>query len=185
VTVPRRIQLRRVKGWRLPPGAVKVADTSKYRNPYRPAERSPEANARVKARYRQHLADHPELVEAARRELAGRDLACYCPPDLPCHADVLLEVANQPEGEGRCARQPLIRTGKLAKLDPLERQLYAGVALYCCTSEVASCADHPSGYTWRVGMVRDGDGFAPADEDDAACPECGTVGKQLSEVRSR
>ncbi len=29
-----------------------------------------------------------------RRELAGRDLACWCPLDGPCHADVLLEVAN-------------------------------------------------------------------------------------------
>ena len=26
--------------------------------------------------------------------LAGRDLACWCPPDQPCHADVLLELAN-------------------------------------------------------------------------------------------
>ncbi|HEY9371501.1 DUF4326 domain-containing protein [Streptomyces sp.] len=28
------------------------------------------------------------------RELAGRDLACWCPLDQPCHADVLLEIAN-------------------------------------------------------------------------------------------
>ena len=27
-------------------------------------------------------------------ELRGRDLACWCPPDRPCHADVLLELAN-------------------------------------------------------------------------------------------
>lgn len=27
-------------------------------------------------------------------ELAGRDLACWCPLDQPCHADVLLEIAN-------------------------------------------------------------------------------------------
>ncbi len=29
-----------------------------------------------------------------RRELRGRDLGCYCRLDQPCHADVLLEVAN-------------------------------------------------------------------------------------------
>ncbi len=29
-----------------------------------------------------------------RRILRGHDLAC-CPLDLPCHADVLLEVANR------------------------------------------------------------------------------------------
>jgi hypothetical protein len=27
-------------------------------------------------------------------ELRGKDLACYCPLDKPCHADVLLELAN-------------------------------------------------------------------------------------------
>lgn len=30
-----------------------------------------------------------------RHELAGQDLACTCPPEYSCHADVLLEVANQ------------------------------------------------------------------------------------------
>jgi hypothetical protein len=29
-----------------------------------------------------------------RSELRGRDLVCWCPPDQPCHADVLLEIAN-------------------------------------------------------------------------------------------
>lgn len=34
-------------------------------------------------------------VEEIRAELAGRDLACWCPLDQPCHADVLLELANR------------------------------------------------------------------------------------------
>jgi hypothetical protein len=34
-------------------------------------------------------------VEDVKRELPGRDLACYCPLDEPCHADVLLAVANE------------------------------------------------------------------------------------------
>lgn len=29
-----------------------------------------------------------------RAELAGKNLACWCPLDQPCHADVLLEIAN-------------------------------------------------------------------------------------------
>ena len=29
-----------------------------------------------------------------RRYLGGRDLVCWCPLDEPCHADVLLEIAN-------------------------------------------------------------------------------------------
>lgn len=33
-------------------------------------------------------------VEDVRRELAGKDLACWCPLDQPCHADVLLEISN-------------------------------------------------------------------------------------------
>jgi hypothetical protein len=28
-------------------------------------------------------------------ELRGRDLCCWCPLDAPCHADVLLELANR------------------------------------------------------------------------------------------
>lgn len=34
-------------------------------------------------------------VEDIRRELAGRDLACWCRLDQPCHADVLLAIANE------------------------------------------------------------------------------------------
>lgn len=30
----------------------------------------------------------------AVRDLCGLDLACWCPLDQPCHADVLLEIAN-------------------------------------------------------------------------------------------
>ena len=29
-------------------------------------------------------------------ELRGKNLACWCPPSQPCHADVLLELANRP-----------------------------------------------------------------------------------------
>ncbi len=31
-----------------------------------------------------------------QRELRGKNLACWCPLDQPCHADVLLELANAP-----------------------------------------------------------------------------------------
>ena len=34
------------------------------------------------------------LREAIRTELAGKDLACWCPPGQPCHADALLQIAN-------------------------------------------------------------------------------------------
>lgn len=38
-------------------------------------------------------------VDDIRRELAGRDLVCWCPPGRPCHADVLLQIANPPGEE--------------------------------------------------------------------------------------
>jgi hypothetical protein len=36
----------------------------------------------------------PFTIDNARRELKGRDLVCWCKPGVPCHADVLLAVAN-------------------------------------------------------------------------------------------
>jgi hypothetical protein len=44
--------------------------------------------------YREWLRIRPDLVEKARVELAGLDLMCWCKPELPCHADVLLAVAR-------------------------------------------------------------------------------------------
>ncbi|WP_423201249.1 DUF4326 domain-containing protein [Gordonia sihwensis] len=33
-------------------------------------------------------------IKGALAELRGHDLACWCPLDQPCHADVLLDLAN-------------------------------------------------------------------------------------------
>ncbi|MGV9282155.1 DUF4326 domain-containing protein [Streptomyces sp. NPDC003730] len=49
------------------------------------------------AMFREWLVLVPSLAEAARTELAGRDLMCWCPLDEPCHADVLLAIANPTE----------------------------------------------------------------------------------------
>ena len=71
--MPERIQLSRKKGWRKPENTVVVARPSKWGNLPDPAE------------------------------LAGKNLACWCPlpapgePDI-CHAAVLLELANTTEG---------------------------------------------------------------------------------------
>jgi len=46
------------------------------------------------AMYRDWLNQRPSLAAAARAGLVGRDLMCWCPPGEPCHADVLLELAN-------------------------------------------------------------------------------------------
>jgi Domain of unknown function (DUF4326) len=91
---PRRLQLSRKKGARLPQDAVVVARPTKWGNPYRPDKMS---RAAAVAKYRRDLLAGRLRVSAAdaRRELAGRDLACWCPLDGPCHADVLMEIANK------------------------------------------------------------------------------------------
>lgn len=120
--MPQRIQLRRTKGWRKPEGAIVVARPTRWGNPFRMVAPeivaddgggswwAPEGARQVAVDlYRQliltgeagtirALTDarvRPSLQEI-RKVLAGRDLACWCPLDQPCHADVLLELANHP-----------------------------------------------------------------------------------------
>jgi N6-adenosine-specific RNA methylase IME4/transposase len=59
---------------------------------------TPEERAEVIAKYRAKIVTQPALM-AALHELRGKDLVCYCAP-LPCHGDVLLELANAPREEG-------------------------------------------------------------------------------------
>lgn len=78
---------------RIPADAVYVGRPSKWGNPFSlPNETQRDWVIHL---YREYLQKHPDLVEAAKRELRGRDLVCWCAPK-PCHADVLLEVANAP-----------------------------------------------------------------------------------------
>jgi hypothetical protein len=48
------------------------------------------------AAYATDLDQNPALLRAARAELAGRELACWCPLGLACHADVLVAVVTRP-----------------------------------------------------------------------------------------
>jgi hypothetical protein len=110
-----RVQLRRSKGWRKPDGVIVVARPSRFGNPFTfeaalaaGAADKREARARCVAAYRAWM--HGEALPAGfeqpdedRRawilehldELAGHDLACWCPLDQDCHADVLLDLANR------------------------------------------------------------------------------------------
>lgn len=36
----------------------------------------------------------PPSRDELRNELAGHNLACWCKPGTPCHADILIELAN-------------------------------------------------------------------------------------------
>lgn len=93
--MPVRIQLRRTKGWRKPAGAVVVSRPSRWGNPHRVGFDGD--RLWCVDRFREDLwrGGLPFGVGDVRRLLAGRDLACWCRPEDPCHADVLLEVANE------------------------------------------------------------------------------------------
>lgn len=89
---PKRIQRKRTKGWRMPEGAVYVGRPTKWGNPWK-VSKTMSADEAVEL-YRLGLyRESPKFFE----ELRGKDLACWCPIDQPCHADVLLRIAN---GEG-------------------------------------------------------------------------------------
>ena len=91
--MPTRFQRSRRKGARLPEDVVVVTRPTKWGNPYPLALGRPEA---VRHYHDDLLAGRLTVtVDDVKRELRGRDLACYCPLDGPCHADVLLTVANQ------------------------------------------------------------------------------------------
>lgn len=113
---PIRVQLRRVKGWRMPPNTVSVARPGPFGNPFIVSEcrgagfvgTDQELAARCVAAF-EVWAFSPywrnnwdgEQSEAERTKLLsllpglrGKNLACFCPLDQPCHADVLLKHAN-------------------------------------------------------------------------------------------
>jgi hypothetical protein len=94
--VAKRIQRKRTKGWRMPKGAVYVGRPGAFGNPF--VVSATDDAAAVVARYRDFILGPfgrgPQLLAMARDELRGKDLACWCPLDQPCHADVLLEIAN-------------------------------------------------------------------------------------------
>lgn len=93
--MPHRVRLSRAKGWRKPENTVVVSRPTKWGNPYRPGDTA-ESRAEAVGRYEDDLRSGRLRVTVgdARRELAGHDLACWCSLDGPCHAEVLLRVAN-------------------------------------------------------------------------------------------
>jgi len=105
-----RIQRQRTRGWRMPKGAIYVGRPSAWGNPFKVECFG--LNLAL-ALYRRsmtgcwtpdgipeeliHLAyqGHQAVRAFSYHEVRGKDLACWCPLDQPCHADILLELANQ------------------------------------------------------------------------------------------
>lgn len=128
--MPKRIQRKRTKGYRLPENCVYVGRPTRWGNPFKVIGQDEylfcDASHRRSLLCRWVIFDHEQDIEAspATRQMAvdhyrrwvtgefdgslavrprptgiealrGKDLACWCPLDRACHADVLLELANQ------------------------------------------------------------------------------------------
>ena len=119
--MPERIQRKRTRGWKTPPNTVYVGRPTIWGNPFDDPGIYGDA-ARRTALFRKFIQDAEALVlgprpeelapgvvwptiltelgergqEVLRRlpDLRGKNLSCWCPPGQPCHADVLLELAN-------------------------------------------------------------------------------------------
>lgn len=122
--MPYRIQRRRTKGWRMPEGAIYVGRPGIWGNPYSGFYHLETAlmlyrntllgywNPKV---CENDAYNCPGLAYTLHREmwerfmpwhfqprqalylLGGKNLACWCPLDKPCHGDILLELANEGE----------------------------------------------------------------------------------------
>jgi hypothetical protein len=124
MSAPKRIQRKRTRGWRMPEGTRYVGRPTELGNPWvvgyevqismgvnGEIAMIPLTAAMAVECFRDLMAGrlayqgltHPEdraYVDGWHESLArlrGLDLACWCPLDQPCHADVLLELANAPE----------------------------------------------------------------------------------------
>ncbi len=87
---PRRVQLSRAAGWRMPPDTVKVDRSTQWGNPFVPGV--PPADLTLYeclAKFERHA------LSLDLAPLAEKNLACWCPLGSPCHADILLLMANR------------------------------------------------------------------------------------------
>ncbi len=90
--VPVRIQRRRSKGWRMPPGAKYVGRPTRWGNPWTLADHGAAALTLYRAHARAlHRAGRSFLDELREFEA----LACWCRPGDPCHVDVLIELLQE------------------------------------------------------------------------------------------
>lgn len=114
---PKRIQRKRSKGWRMPPGALYVGRPTVWGNPYKVGDRHPILGATISPgqaarlfrdllladisyltwtqRVPSHLLEWREAVRFRLHLIRGKDLACWCPEGAACHADVLIELSNR------------------------------------------------------------------------------------------
>ncbi len=46
--------------------------------------------------FRERVESDPGFQAEIKRELKGKNLACWCRHGTPCHCDILLKIANEP-----------------------------------------------------------------------------------------
>ena len=100
MAAPIRVHREWQEGWQMPENTVYVGRGSKWGNPFQggPSKDEREYVKRLFVTLTER-ADKQDFIRQIRSELRGKNLACWCPLDHPCHADVLLEIANETEGE--------------------------------------------------------------------------------------
>ena len=117
--MPERLQLQRRGGWRMPANTIKVDRSTRWGNPFRVGPRYSAASA--VADFRRWIENDgpkglsedlpaPPSLEDIRKHLAGRNLACWCAIGAPCHAEVLLTLANTGSNEDSARGQPALRS---------------------------------------------------------------------------
>jgi len=94
----KRIQRKRIKGWRMPPNTVYVGRPTKWGNPFKLKLSKFGIQGNLLASYKLWLGIQLDRDPHFLDELKGKDLACWCPLERPCHADILLEKL-----EGGCS----------------------------------------------------------------------------------
>ena len=105
--MPQRVQLSRKKGWKMPPNTVKVDRTTKWGNPFVVGEHGTRAECVrlfelmlcgllcLSTKNGDAQTAYLKMAHRDREQLRGKNLACWCPPGAACHADVLIEMANE------------------------------------------------------------------------------------------
>ena len=101
---PVRVMRSRKKGWKLPPNTICVSRPSRFGNPYRAGTVGIPSAFMAVHHFRVGLlaalqgefwaGKEMKWIAQHIEELRGMNLACWCKSGAPCHADVLIELAN-------------------------------------------------------------------------------------------
>lgn len=93
---PKRIQRKRIKGWKMPENTVSVTRPGKWGNPFLGKNAAETFRAALfdLRKCPLYAYEHMKLIRDRHRDLRGKNLACWCKEGEPCHADALLELAN-------------------------------------------------------------------------------------------